>query len=125
MSHMLELDKKYLASTVNKLTIYAVSYVFTFGNFDGLSNLMVLRFVNDEDIILNSNLLSSPSLRSSPNLFSNSKDESLNKTLRSIPDRLPPLSCKSKYSYLLNDWLFLLSGEIKNAVFSPKGVQTS
>jgi len=72
MPHMLELNKKYLAGTVKKLTIYAVSYVFTFGNFDGLSNLMVLRFFNDRDIVLNSDLLSISSLRSSPNLFSNS-----------------------------------------------------
>ena len=75
-----------------------MNYAFIFGNFDGLSNLMVLRFFNDRGAILDFNLLSSPSLRSSPNLFSNSKGESLNKTLRSIPDRLPPLSCKHNFS---------------------------
>lgn len=51
-------------------------------------------------MILNFSLLSIPALRSSPNLFSNSKDGPLNKTLRSIPDRLPPLSGKSKYSII-------------------------
>ena len=67
----LAIDKKYLAGTVKELTVYAVCYIFIFGNFDGLSNLMVLKFFNDRDIILDSNLLSNPFLRSSPNLFSN------------------------------------------------------
>ena len=134
------------------------AYVFIFGNFDGFSNLMVSRFFNDRDIILDSNLLSDPTLRSSPSLLSNSTGGSLNKILRSIPERLPPLSCKSKFSiiYLRLRWLtpvcvpqtrdhkrsdilrtqqlrsncgdrcdaFLLSGEIKHAVFRAKAVLT-
>lgn len=61
---------------------------------------MVLRFFNDRDLILASNLLSIPFLRSSPDLFSDSKGEFLDKTLLSTPDLLPPLSCKNKCSII-------------------------
>ena len=89
-----------LAIEVREPFVYALSYVFIFGNFDVLSNLMI-------EIILDFNLLSNPSLQSSPSPFSNSKGELLNKTLRSSPDRLPLLSGKNKCSIirLLYRWL--------------------
>ena len=59
---------------------------------ESFSNLMVLRFFMDPETNLVFNLRSKPVRRSPPDLRSGSKGISVNNTLLSIPERLPPKS---------------------------------